>query len=140
MGRALLWITPLLLTSCVAFDAKDPPDDPTPGGGGSGSGSGSSSGSGTDPALERRQAFDQTVYPIMTTKCATCHTYGDAFAALPDFVEMQDPTRAYDVMKLQSGVLGQPAFAAILDQPLANYTADDLVALNLWIALERSGP
>jgi hypothetical protein len=130
------WSLALLLVSCVSFDPSDPPPEPTDPGGSGSSGSGGGSGSGTDPATARRQAFDQTVYPILTAKCAQCHEQGNALAPL-EFVTL-DRTRAYDLIKTFSTLLGQPVFTDLLNQSFADYTAQETATLSAWVALENT--
>lgn len=137
MGRLFAWWMPVLLAGCVSFE-PGAPSDPTPeptGGGGSGSGSGS----GGNTALERRQAFDQDVYPILMDKCSGCHAYDAPIGTSLNFVELVDPAKAYDLMKSFSALLGQPLFSLLLQQPtFSEYSPDEEAAIEHWIALERS--
>jgi hypothetical protein len=124
----------MTLAGCITYDQPVDPTDPTGGGDPTGSGSG--------PGTPRtaRQAFDQTVYTILDTKCGFCH---DESSPVLPFVD-SDPTGAYDYIKAVPSILGTPLYsnnATLLTSPDPTdpYTAAQLATIEDWLSLERGG-
>src|SRR5882757_5227558 len=140
----MMTIKQILLVTVATMGAVGCVGDlqPAPGGG---SGSGSGSNNGGDQTAE--EMFNANVSPIMTAKCATCHTSGRPSGNTTGFV---DPVQAsqYATIKGYVAVVGNfsadtaPILTKIAAGHSAMYTSGEITSITNWLdkELEEQNP
>jgi hypothetical protein len=123
------------LVGCVGgIDSGTPPPDPPP--------PTSTPPGGVVGASQSKQLFDNTVYPILSSKCIGCHNASSPLSGAPGFVA---PAAAdgYTTASSNVALVGDlmPADAHILTTIAAghnaqSYSPDDITNITNWLAAE----
>jgi hypothetical protein len=114
-----------------------------------GSGSGSGSGSAGDPVVpgkadQAKPLFDANIYPILSTKCISCHKAASPLPGAPGFVAAtlaDGYSTAHSYGALVGDITGPASATPILKIIAAGhngvvYSPDDITKITDWLAAE----